>query len=80
MPFDFCVVGEHTQMAGRAGRRGLDSTGTVIIMANKNHPSRKMPPYLQLEQMLIGQTTKLQSQFKFSFCMILHLQTPQVPN
>ncbi len=80
MPFDFCVVGEYTQMAGRAGRRGLDSTGTVIIMADKHHPSRKMPPYLQLQQMLIGQATKLQSQFKFTYSMILHLQTPQVHN
>ena len=23
--------GEYTQMAGRAGRRGLDTTGTVVI-------------------------------------------------
>lgn len=32
------LPGEYTQMAGRAGRRGLDVTGTVIIAANDNLP------------------------------------------
>lgn len=30
--FMFCTLGEYIQMAGRAGRRGLDATGTVIIL------------------------------------------------
>ena len=30
--------GEYTQMAGRAGRRGLDTTGTVIVLAGDELP------------------------------------------
>lgn len=32
------LPGEYTQMAGRAGRRGLDPTGTVVIVANDSLP------------------------------------------
>ena len=32
------LPGEYTQMAGRAGRRGLDPTGTVIIVVNDALP------------------------------------------
>ena len=62
--------GEYTQMAGRAGRRGLDSVGTVIIM-NNNKDS--LIPRSSLEQMLLGQPLRLSSQFRLTYNMILSL-------
>lgn len=32
------LPGEYIQMAGRAGRRGLDTTGTVIILCKGDVP------------------------------------------
>lgn len=32
------LPGEYTQMAGRAGRRGLDSVGTVVVAAWEDLP------------------------------------------
>ncbi|VEL10471.1 unnamed protein product [Protopolystoma xenopodis] len=68
-PFYF-TLGEYTQMAGRAGRRGLDVTGTVILLLND--PS-KFPTQLDLEAMILGTPTQLRSQFKITYSMILHL-------
>lgn len=61
--------GEYTQMAGRAGRRGLDKVGTVILCAFGDTP----PPQTLLRNMLTGSSTKLQSQFRLTYTMILNL-------
>jgi antiviral helicase SKI2 len=64
------LPGEYTQMAGRAGRRGLDTVGTVIIV---NPGADEAPPVQRLKQMMLGDPTKLRSQFRLTYNMILNL-------
>ncbi|QNP95492.1 YALIA101S15e02036g1_1 [Yarrowia lipolytica] len=66
--FRTLLPGEYTQMAGRAGRRGLDKTGTVIIMV-----PGEVAPLDQLKEMMLGQPTRLKSQFRLTYNMILNL-------
>ena len=64
------LPGEYTQMAGRAGRRGLDPVGSVIIVAPGVDEA---PPVATLRQMILGNPTKLRSQFRLTYNMILNL-------
>jgi hypothetical protein len=62
------LPGEYTQMAGRAGRRGLDKVGTVIVAAWTD-----LPTEVGLKTMVTGTATKLSSRFRLTYNMILNL-------
>ncbi|CAG4986723.1 unnamed protein product, partial [Colias eurytheme] len=62
------VPAEYIQMAGRAGRRGLDDTGTVIILCKDG-----VPDQMTLKEMMLGTPQKLSSQFRLTYAMILSL-------
>ena len=64
------LPGEYTQMAGRAGRRGLDLVGYVIIVVPGADAA---PPLGDLRKMILGDPTKLRSQFRLTYNMILNL-------
>ncbi len=55
-------------MAGRAGRRGLDRVGTVLVAYWGD-----LPHVSEVYRMMVGAHTELQSQFRLTYNMILNL-------
>ncbi|GIL78565.1 hypothetical protein Vretifemale_7979, partial [Volvox reticuliferus] len=68
--FRYLLPGEYTQMAGRAGRRGLDAVGHVLLVC---WDGRELYGESELRSMLTGRGVKLESQFRLTYGMILNL-------
>lgn len=56
------------QMAGRAGRRGIDKEGFVFARVNPHHVVPQ-----ELQKMIYGQPEKVESQFNASYATLLNL-------
>ena len=60
------TTAEYLQMAGRAGRRGLDSMGTVIYLPDRN----PLEPH-EMQAMMCGSKSPVTSRMEFDYDFIL---------
>ncbi|BHF76511.1 Exosome RNA helicase MTR4 [Sparganum proliferum] len=65
--YRWITAGEYIQMSGRAGRRGKDASGTVIMMVDETLNAETA------RQILLGQPAPLNSAFHITYNMLLNL-------
>ncbi|KAL7066844.1 DEAD/DEAH box helicase family protein [Cryptosporidium serpentis] len=61
---------EYTQMAGRAGRRGIDTFGNVFIF---NSSYETIPECIDIVKMMLNTYMPVQSHFRLTYQMLLQL-------
>lgn len=66
---------EYLQMAGRAGRRGLDKFGTVILL-----PTDDLIDYPVIKKMMTGKSPSIQSKFRLNYQFILKIISSPLHN
>ena len=66
--FRYLRTDEYLQMAGRAGRRGLDKFGTVIILPNDELMTKN-----SIKKMMIGKSPSITSKFKLTYQFLLKI-------
>jgi superfamily II RNA helicase len=68
------MTNEFTQMSGRAGRRGIDTVGHVILLPNL---FKEMPSLLDIQQMMLGRSQRIESKFTIDYLFILKQASQQ---
>ena len=68
--FDYMLRRAYYQMAGRAGRRGMDAKGTVVTLLDMNDFDPKRVPHYNIEE-----AEELESQFDLSYNSVLNLRS-----